>query len=122
MKPFRFFIPKLKSPRTLEEQMRLVFSLHDELLDKVDDRIAWAKTRSQSESWWDLDLRSCSEHYALIDDFFWDTEIVKMQISSDLLDALWARVRRQPWDVIKSHLSRASKGVDQINQMFRPTR
>ena len=123
MKPFRFFIQAFpKMTRTIDEQCKAVFAQHDELMEVVDTRIKWAKTRSQSESWWNLDLRSCSEHYALIDGFDRTAHELRESISSELLIALWACMRRQGWDVVKSRTARASDGVNQLNQMFRPTR
>ena len=123
MKPFRFFIQQFpKGSHTIDKQMELVFTRHDELMKVVDTRIAWAKTRSQSESWWDLDRRSCSEHYALIDGFDKQAAIIRGNIALELLDALWCCLRRQGWDAVKSHTARASDGVNQLNQMFRPTR
>jgi len=124
MKPFRFFIQAFpyEKNRTLAQQMTMVFAQHDELMKVVDTRIKWAKTRSQSESWWDLDLRSCSEHYALIDGFDRTAYALRESISSELLIALWSCMRRQGWAIVKSHTARASKEVNKINQMFRPTR
>jgi hypothetical protein len=123
MKPFRFFIQQFpKGSHTLDEQMTMVFAQHDELMEVVDTRIKWAKTRSQSESWWDLDLRSCSEHYALIDGFDRTAYALRESIESELYAALWACMRRQGWAIVKSHTARASKEVNKINQMFRPTR
>ena len=123
MKPFRFFIqPFPKGSHTIDKQMELVFAQHDELMKRVDIRIDWAKTRSQREDWWDLDRRSCSEHYALIDGFNRTAHELRESISSELLIALWACMRRQGWDVVKSRTARASDGVNQLNQMFRPTR
>ena len=124
MKPFRFFIQAFpyEKGRTLAQQMTMVFAQHDELMKVVDTRIKWAKTRSQSESWWDLDLRSCSEHYALIDGFDRTAHELRESISTELLIALWACMRRQGWDIVKARTARASDGVNQLNQMFRPTR
>jgi hypothetical protein len=123
MKPFRFFIkPFPKGSHTLDEQMTMVFAQHDELMEVVDTRIKWAKTRSQSESWWDLDLRSCSEHYALIDGFDRTAYALRASISWELMGALWSCMRRQGWAIVKSHAARASKEVNKINSMFRPTR
>ena len=123
MKPFRFFIqPFPKGSHTLDKQMELVFARHDELMKRVDIRIDWAKTRSQREDWWDLDRRSCSEHYALIDGFNRTAHELRESISSELLIALWACMRRQGWDIVKARCARASDGVNQLNQMFRPTR
>jgi hypothetical protein len=123
MKPFRFFIkPFPKGSHTLDEQMTMVFAQHDELMKVVDTRIKWAKTRSQSESWWDLDRRSCSEHYALIDGFDRTAYALRASISWELMGALWSCMRRQGWAIVKSHAARASKEVNKINSMFRPTR
>jgi hypothetical protein len=123
MKPFRFFIkPFPKGSHTLDEQMTMVFAQHDELMEVVDTRIKWAKTRSQSESWWDLGLRSCSEHYALIDGFDRTAYALRASISWELMGALWSCMRRQGWAIVKSHAARASKEVNKINSMFRPTR
>ena len=123
MKPFRFFIqPFPKGSHTIAQQMTMVFAQHDELMKMVDTRIKWAKTRSQSESWWNLDLRSCSEHYALIDGFDRTAYALREAISSELYAALWACMRRQGWAIVKSHTGRASKEVNKINSMFRPTR
>ncbi len=123
MKPFRYFIqPFPKQSRTCQEQCDAVFARHDELLKHLDTRIAWAKSRSQSESWWDLDLRSCSEHYALVDLFDRNTGYSRNQVSDDLLSALLGIMRRQDWRTIKAHISLASEGVNRINQMFRRTR
>ena len=123
MKPFRFFIaPFPKMSRTIAEQMDLVFARHDELIAKFDQRVAWAKTRSQREDWWNLDLRSCSEHYALIDLFDRNAEQIRSQVSWDLMSALWGIMRREDWRTIKGYIALASEGVNQINQMFRPTR
>lgn len=123
MKPFRFFIqPFPKMTRTTQEQIEAVFARHDEFMKRVDIRIDWAKTRSQSESWWNLDRLSCSEHYALIDGFDKQAAIIRGNIALELLDALWCCLRRQGWDAVKSHTARASDGVNQLNQMFRPTR
>ena len=124
MKPFRYFIPKFPyhKSRTTQEQIDAVFAQHDELMAKFDQRVAWAKTRSQSESWWNLDLRSCSEHYALIDGFDRTAYALRESVSSELYAALWACMRRQGWAIVKSHTARASKEVNKINQMFRPTR
>jgi hypothetical protein len=123
MKPFRFFIkPFPKGSHTLDEQMTMVFAQHDELMKVVDTRIKWAKTRSQSESWWDLGLRSCSEHYALIDGFDRTAYALRASISWELMGALWSCMRRQGWAIVKSHAARASKEVNKINSMFRPTR
>ncbi len=123
MKPFRYFIkPFPKKSRTCLEQCEVVFARHDELMKHLDTRIAWAKSRSQSESWWDLDLRSCSEHYALIDLFDRNTGCIRDQVSDDLLSALWGIMRRQDWRTIKAHIALASEGVNRINQMFRSTR
>ena len=124
MKSFRYFIQAFpyEKNRTLDKQMQLVFAQHDELMAKFDQRVAWAKTRSQSESWWDLGLRSCSEHYALIDGFDRTAYALRESIESELYAALWACMRRQGWDVVKAHTARASEGVNRINQMFRPTR
>ena len=123
MKPFRFFIqPFPKGSHTIAQQMTMVFAQHNELMEAVDTRIKWAKTRSQSESWWNLDLRSCSEHYALIDLFDRNTGYIREQVSNDLLSALWGIMRRQDWRLIKAHIALASEGVNRINQMFRRTR
>ena len=123
MKPFRFFIkPFPKGSHTLDKQMELVFAQHDELMKRVDMYIWFAKTRSQSEVWWDLDLRSCSEHYALIDGFDRTAYDLRESISSELYAALWSCMRWQGWNIVKSHAARASEGVNRINQMFRPTR
>ena len=124
MKPFRYFIKAFpyEKNRTLDKQMQLVFAQHDELMAKFDQRVAWAKTRSQSEMWWDLGLRSCSEHYALIDGFDRTAYELRESIESELYAALWACMHRQGWDIVKAHTARASEGVNRINQMFRPTR
>jgi len=124
MKPFRYFIPKFpyEPSRTCQEQCDAVFARHDELMKHLDTRIRWAKTRSQSEDWWDLDLRSCSEHYALIDLFDRNAGYIREQVSNDLLSALWGIMRRQDWRIIKAHIALASEGVNRINQMFRRTR
>jgi len=123
MKPFRFFIvPFPKVSRTIAQQMDLVFAQHDELISKFDQRVAWAKSRSQREDWWNLDLRSCSEHYALIDLFDRNAEQIRSQVSWDLMSALWGVMRREDWRTIKGYIALASEGVNQINQMFRPTR
>lgn len=123
MKPFRFFIQQFpKGYHTIGQQMDMVFAQHDELMEVVDTRIKWAKTRSQREDWWNLDLRSCSEHYALIDGFDRTAYALRESISSELLIALWSCMRRQGWAIVKSHTARASKEVNKINQMFRPTR
>ncbi len=123
MKPFRFFIaPFPKVSRTTAEQMDLVFARHDELIAKFDQRVAWAKSRSQREDWWDLDLRSCSDHYALIDLFDRNAAQIRSQVSWDLMGALWGIMRREDWRTIKGYIALASEGVNQINQMFRPTR
>ena len=123
MKPFRFFIQAFpKGSHTIAQQMTMVFAQHNELMEMVDTRIQWAKTRSQSESWWNLDLRSCSEHYALIDGFDRTAYALRESISSELLIALWSCMRRQGWAIVKSHADRASKEVNKINSMFRPTR
>jgi len=124
MKPFRYFIKAFpyEKNRTLDKQMQLVFAQHDELMAKFDQRVAWAKARSQSESWWNLDLRSCSEHYALIDGFDRTAYALREATASELYAALWACMRRQGWATVKSHAARASDGVNKINQMFRPTR
>jgi len=123
MKPFRFFIaPFPKVSRTIAEQMDLVFARHDMLIDKFDQRVSWAKSRSQREDWWNLDLRSCSEHYALIDLFDRNAEQIRSQVSWDLMSALWGVMRREDWRTIKGYIALASEGVNQINQMFRPTR
>ena len=124
MKPFRYFIPKFAyiPARTGQEQIDAVFARHDELLAKFDLRVKWAKTRSQSEDWWDFDLRSCSEHYALIDLFDRNAGYIREQVSNDLLSALWGMMRRQDWRLIKVHIALASDGVNRINQMFRRTR
>ena len=123
MKPFRFFIaPFPKMSRTIAEQMDLVFARHDELIAKFDQRVAWAKTRSQREDWWNLDLRSCSEHYALIDLFDRNAEQIRSQVSWDLMSALWGIMRREDWRTIKGYIALASEGVNQINSMFRPSR
>ena len=124
MKPFRFWIKAFpyEKGRTLDKQMELVFAQHDELMKRVDMYIWFAKTRSQSEMWWDLGLRSCSEHYALIDGFDRTAYALRESIESELYAALWACMRRQGWAIVKSHTARASKEVNKINQMFRPTR
>ena len=123
MKPFRYFIaPFPKMTRTIAEQMDLVFAQHDELISKFDQRVAWAKSRSQREDWWNLDLRSCSEHYALIDLFDRNAEQIRSQVSWDLMSALWGIMRREDWRTIKGYIALASEGVNQINSMFRPTR
>ena len=124
MKPFRFFIQAFpyEKNRTLDKQMQLVFAQHDELMAKFDQRVAWAKARSQSESWWDLGLRSCSEHYALIDGFDRTAYALREATASELYAALWACMHRQGWATVKAHTARASDGVNKINQMFRPTR
>jgi len=123
MKPFRFFIvPFPKVSRTIAQQMDLVFAQHDELISKFDQRVAWAKSRSQREDWWNLDLRSCSDHYALIDLFDRNAEQIRSQVSWDLMSALWGVMRREDWRTIKGYIALASEGVNQINQMFRPTR
>ena len=107
---------------TIGEQVEAIFARHDELMKAVDVRIKWAKTRSQREDWWNLDRLSCSEHYALIDGFDKQAAIIRGNIALELLDALWCCLRRQGWDAVKSHTARASEGVNQLNQMFRPTR
>ena len=124
MKPFRYFIKAFpyKKDRTTAEQMDMVFAQHDELIALFDQRVAWAKTRSQSESWWDLDRRSCSDHYALIDGFDREANRIRSTVSWELMGALWSCMRREGWAIVKSHTARASEGVNQINQMFRPTR
>ena len=123
MKSFRYFIaPFPKMTRTIAEQMDLVFAQHDELISKFDQRVAWAKSRSQREDWWNLDLRSCSEHYALIDLFDRNAEQIRSQVSWDLMSALWGIMRREDWRTIKGYIALASEGVNQINSMFRPTR
>ena len=124
MKPFRFFIQAFpyEKNRTLAQQMTMVFAQHDELMEVVDTRIKWAKIRSQREDWWNLDLRSCSEHYALIDGFDRTAYALRESISWELMGALWSCIRRQGWAIVKSHTARASKEVNKINSMFRPTR
>ena len=123
MKPFRFFIqPFPKGSHTIAQQMDMVFAQHDELISKFDQRVAWAKTRSQREDWWNLDLRSCSEHYALIDLFDRNAEQIRSQVSWDLMSALWGVMRREDWRTIKGYIALASEGVNQINSMFRPSR
>ncbi len=123
MKPFRFFIQAFpKGSHTTAEQMDMVFAQHDELIALFDQRVAWAKTRSQSESWWNLDRRSCSDHYALIDGFDREANRIRSTVSWELMGALWSCMRREGWAIVKSHTARASEGVNQINQMFRPTR
>lgn len=123
MKPFRFFIQQFpKGSHTIEQQMTMVFAQHDELIALFDQRVAWAKTRSQSESWWNLDRRSCSDHYALIDGFDREANRIRSTVSWELMGALWSCMRREGWAIVKSHTARASEGVNQINQMFRPTR
>ena len=124
MKPFRYFIKAFpyKKDRTTAEQMDMVFAQHDELIALFDQRVAWAKTRSQSESWWNLDRRSCSDHYALIDGFDREANRIRSTVSWELMGALWSCMRREGWAIVKSHTARASEGVNQINQMFRPTR
>lgn len=124
MKPFRYFIKAFpyKKDRTTAEQMDMVFAQHDELIALFDQRVAWAKTRSQSESWWDLDRRSCSDHYALIDGFDREANRIRSTVSWELMGALWSCMRREGWSTVKVHTARASEGVNQINQMFRPTR
>ena len=123
MKPFRFFIQQFpKGSHTIEQQMTMVFAQHDELIALFDQRVAWAKTRSQSESWWNLDCRSCSDHYALIDGFDREANRIRSTVSWELMGALWSCMRREGWAIVKSHTARASEGVNQINQMFRPTR
>lgn len=123
MKPFRFFIQAFpKGSHTTAEQMDMVFAQHDELIALFDQRVAWAKTRSQSESWWNLDRRSCSDHYALIDGFDREADRIRSTVSWELMGALWSCMRREGWAIVKSHTARASEGVNQINQMFRPTR
>ena len=123
MKPFRYFIqPFPKGSHTTAEQMDMVFAQHDELIALFDQRVAWAKTRSQRENWWNLDLRSCSEHYALIDGFDREANRIRSTVSWELMGALWSCMRREGWDAVKAQTARASEGVNQINQMFRPTR
>ena len=123
MKPFRFFIQQFpKGSHTIEQQMTMVFAQHDELIALFDQRVAWAKTRSQREDWWDLDRRSCSDHYALIDGFDREANRISSTVSWELMGALWSCMRREGWAIVKSHTARASEGVNQINQMFRPTR
>ena len=123
MKPFRFFIQAFpKGSHTLAQQMTMVFAQHDELIALFDQRVAWAKTRSQREDWWDLDRRSCSDHYALIDGFDREANRIRSTVSWELMGALWSCMRREGWAIVKSHTARASEGVNQINQMFRPTR
>ena len=124
MKPFRYFIPKFPyiPDRTGQEQIDAVFARHDEFLKHLDTRIAWAKSRSQSEDWWDFDLRSCSEHYALIDGFDRKAANIREDVSTNLLFALWGIMRREDWRTIKVHIALASDGVNRINQMFRRTR
>ena len=122
MKPFSFYIKPFEIPLGFEKQKALVFALHDELMAKVDDRIAWAKGRSQSEAWWDLETRSCSEHYKLIDTFDCEAQRLRDSISWPLLSALWSRVHRHRWSITKYHLNKANKPVRAINQLFRPTR
>ena len=124
MKPFRYFIPKFpyEPHRTGQEQIDAVFARHDELLAKFDQRVTWAKTRSQSEDWWDFSLRSCTGHYALIDGFDKKAACIRKDVSTNLLFALWGIMRREDWRTIKVHIALASEGVNRINQMFRPTR
>ncbi len=124
MKPFRYFIPKFpyNPDRTGQEQIDAVFARHDELLKHLDTRIAWAKNRSQREDWWDLDIRSCTGHYALIDGFDKKAACIRKDVSTNLLFALWGVMRRQDWRTIKVHIALASEGVNRVNQMFRPTR
>ena len=122
MKPFSFYIKPFEIPLGFEKQKALVFALHDELMAKVDDRIGWAKGRSQSEAWWDLETRSCSEHYKLIDTFDCEAQRLRDSISWPLLSALWSRVHRHRWSVTKFHLALANGPVRTINQLFRPTR
>ena len=124
MKPFRFFIQAFpfKKNRTTAEQMDLVFAQHDELIAKFDQRVVWAKSRSQREDWWNLDVLSCSGHYALIDGFDREANRIRSTVSWELMGALWSCIHRQGWDTVKTHTARASEGVNQINQMFRPTR
>ena len=124
MKPFRYFIPKFPyiPDRTGQEQIDAVFARHDELMKHLETRIRWAKTRSQSEDWWDFDLRSCSEHYALIDGFDRKAACIRKDVSTNLLFALWGIMRREDWRTIKVHIALASDGVNRVNQMFRRTR
>ena len=123
MKPFRFFIkPFPKGSHTLDKQMELVFAQHDELMKRVDMYIWFAKTRSQSEDWWDFSLRSCTGHYALIDGFDKKAACIRKDVSTNLLFALWGIMRREDWRTIKVHIALASDGVNRVNQMFRRTR
>jgi|ETNvirenome_6_85_1030632.scaffolds.fasta_scaffold51167_4 hypothetical protein len=121
-KGFRFYIPKFNIDLPKDKQAVVVFALCTELMQKVDQRIEWAKSRSQSEEWWDLDIRSCSAHYKLIDTFDIMMRSVRSDITFELLWALWSRVRRDYWSVTYSHLDKANEQVNRINQMFRPTR
>ena len=124
MKPFRYFIAKFPyiPDRTGQEQIDAVFSRHDELMKHLETRIRWAKSRSQREDWWDFDLRSCSEHYALIDGFDRKAANIREDVSTNLLFALWGIMRREDWKTIKVHIALASDGVNRVNQMFRRTR
>ena len=139
-KGFKFWLPKVKTVITrlewhaLEDhpkvslrrlrylkdaQLTEAHDIKDELLKLVDERIDWARTRSQSERWWNLKARSCSEHYALMDGFNrWACDL-KDRITWALMSAVWTRLHGEHWSNTYKHLDEANALVDEINGAFR---
>tara|TARA_Y100001963_G_C6738488_1_gene427642 strand:- start:487 stop:936 length:450 start_codon:yes stop_codon:yes gene_type:complete len=139
-KQFRFWIPPVKHEITrlewyaLEDHpkvsLRRIRYLRDaqkseaheivnKLLEQVDKRIEWARTRSQSESWWNLKTRSCLEHYALIDGFNRWARDLKDRITWALMSAVWLRLYGESWRDIHKPLNEANALVAEINGAFR---
>jgi len=139
-KGFKFWIPKAKTVITRLEWHELndhpkislrrlrylkdaqLTEAHDtvsELLKAVSIRIEWARTRSQSERWWDLKTRSCSEHYELIDGFDVWAAHLKSRITWALMSAVWTRLHGERWQDTYKHLNEANALVDEINGAFR---
>ena len=139
-KGFKFWLPETKTVITrlewydLEDHPKIslrrlrylrdaqMTEAHDtvsELLKAVDERIKWAKTRSQSERWWDLKIRSCSDHYKLIDEFDVWASRLKSRITWALMSAVWTRLHGEYWSNTYRLLNEANALVDEINGAFR---
>ena len=139
-KGFRFWLPKVKTVITRLEwhdlndhpkislrrlrylkdaQLTEAHAIKAELLIAVNQRIEWARNRSQSESWWCLETRSCSDHYALIDSFdVWAADL-KSRITWALMSAIWTRLHGEYWSNTYKHLDEANALVAEINGAFR---
>lgn len=114
--------PKITTRRIKELQQVQQYEAHDtltDLLKQVDERIKWARTRSQSEKWWCLETRTYSQHMELVEGFELWANRLKTKCTWALMSAIWTRLNRQPWKETYKHLNLANSFVNEINGSFR---